>query len=296
MAGKKLGKGLSALISDSDFKKSLGDNPNQKVSPEKIKSSILQLPVKDILPNPDQPRQIFEEDKLKELAQSIKNVGLIEPIIVNQEKGKYYLIAGERRWRASQLAGYTSIPAVIKNDKKDKILEMMLIENIQREDLSPIEEANSYQIILTRKNLTQDQLASSLGKSRTYITNLLRILKLSPDIQEAINHKIISVGHGKIMVGLKKENQKLILDKIKKQNLSVREVEGLVKNINDTSQSQNPKTNKKDPHLRNLEDKLRDHFQTKVTVKQIKNKSGKIEIEYYDFDSLETILTKMKVK
>ena len=294
MAGKRLGKGLSALIGGGDLEKSL--ESSSKISSDKIGSNLLDLSLEEIFPNPDQPRQVFDEEKITELSESIKTVGLIEPIVVTSQKGKYYLIAGERRWRAAKLAGFKTIPAVLKTDKKDKVLEMMLIENIQREDLSAIEEANSYQIILDRKNITQEQLATTIGKSRTYITNLLRILKLSPEVQEAINIKEISVGHAKVMVGLKKNEQKDILNKITKQDLSVRDVEKIIKTKNEAGESSEKSNLKKDPHIRDLEDKLRDVFKTKVSVKEGKDNSGKIEIEYYSLDDLEEILKKMRIK
>lgn len=293
MRSKKLGKGLSALIGESDLLK--------LASPSKVKASLIDVDINDILPNPDQPRQLFEEKKLLELAESIKSVGIIEPIVVSEEKGKYYLIAGERRWRAAKIAGFSSIPAVIKNDNKNKILEIMLIENIQREDLSPIEEANSYQIILNRKNMTQEELAKSIGKSRVYVTNLLRILKLPSEIQTELNQNAISVGHAKVLVGLNKDTQLDLLKKITQKSLSVREVEALTRlldkkdNKKQKKQSFNQNKVKEDAHIKALEDKLRDRFKTKVSIKVKHREIGKIEVDYYNYKDLEIILKKMGV-
>ena len=300
---KKLGKGLSALISGDDLEKTLNLPIEKKTSLNEIKSSLVQLNVDEILPNPDQPRQIFEKEKIEELAKSIKTVGLIEPIIVTETNGKYYLIAGERRWRASKLAGFDSIPAIIKNDSRDNVLEIMLIENIQRENLSPIEEANSYQIILERKKITQENLAEFLGKSRTYITNLLRILNLPPEIKAAINDKTITVGHAKSMLGFTVHEQRNILEKIKRKNFSVRDVEKLAKLAKTQKMKWNEKnkisqldTYQSDPHIEALKNKLREHFKTKINIKPLKDESGRIEIDFYNYDNLNAILEKMKIK
>ncbi len=295
---KKLGKGLSALISGDDLEKTLNSPIGKKTLLNKIKSTIEQLDVNKIYPNPDQPRHIFEKEKLAELSQSIKMVGLIEPIIVTQTQEKYYLIAGERRWRAAKLAGFSTIPAIIKNDTQGNILELMLIENIQRENLLPLEEANSYQIILDRKKITQETLADFIGKSRSYITNLLRILKLPDEIKQAINDKTISVGHAKSMIGFSKKEQLNILEKIKSQNLSVRNIEQLSKEKKTTTINGKTENQKllSDPHIEELENKLRDHFKTKVSIKTLKGKSGKIEINFYNYDEIEGIFKKMHIK
>lgn len=295
LGNKRLGKGLSALLGEEHLEDDIPLSLNDK----KKSVDLIHLNVDDILPNPDQPRRLFDEDKLKELSESIKNVGIIEPVVVYEKEGKYCLIAGERRWRASKLAGFPSVPAVIKNDNKNNGLEMMLIENIQREDLSPIEEATSYQIILERKNITQEKLAKFVGKSRVYITNLLRILKLPLEIKEGIEQQVISVGHAKVLVGLNKVDQHSLFKKITQQNLSVREVEKIVQKIQ--AKHQEKKINSKEKplqpnaHIQDLENKIRDRFKTKISIKESEEGIGKIEVNYYNYEDLEIILKKMGV-
>jgi ParB family chromosome partitioning protein len=281
---KRLGKGLSALI---------GDDFSIESSKAEIQSSVSEIPIDKLFPNPKQPRSVFEEEKLNELAESIKSVGIIEPVVVQKSEDKYQIIAGERRWRAAQIAEIKTIPVVIKEDAeiKDNILEMMLIENIQREDLTPIEEAESYQLLIREKEFTQDKIAGIIGKSRSHISNTIRLLSLPKYIRDYVNQKKLNMGHAKVLVNLDKESQNRIVEQIINNNLSVREVEKKVQE-NNVSRETLPKQKKvnKNTYITSLEDKLRDKFKTKVSINSKKENHGKIEIEYYSLEDLNGIL------
>lgn len=283
---KSLGKGLSALIGSSD---SVAEN------------QIHQIRIDDIRPNPNQTRIYFDKEKLQELSESLIDVGMIEPVIVVEKGGTYELIAGERRWRAAKEAGFKTIPALFKNSAEDKALEIMLIENIQREDLSPIEEAMSYELLLRKKDLTHEALAKAIGKSRSHITNLLRILKLPERVRGLINSKKVSMGQAKMLVGLEEKDQERLVQQILKDGLSVREVEvaasGKKANVSRGTNGGKGKveTRKNHPDYQDVEKRLQDHLQTKVRVRLQKKNSGKIEIEFYSANDLSHILTKLKV-
>ena len=221
MKKRGLGKGLNALL----------NNESKEVIETKKNNVLREINILDISPNPNQPRNIFNQQEILELADSIKSVGIIEPLIVQQKENKYQIIAGERRWRAAKAAQLKKIPAIIKSDIGDNLMEIMLIENIQREDLTPIEEAKAFQEILSKKNITQEQLAVVLGKSRTAITNGIRMLSLPNHIQEKINEKVISTGHAKMLAGIK--NEKILNDfyqKILNEKITVNSLEKLIKN------------------------------------------------------------------
>ena len=280
MKKRGLGKGLNALL----------NNESKEVIETKKNNVLREINILDISPNPNQPRNIFNQQEILELADSIKSVGIIEPLIVQQKENKYQIIAGERRWRAAKAAQLKKIPAIIKSDIGDNLMEIMLIENIQREDLTPIEEAKAFQEILSKKNITQEQLAVVLGKSRTAITNGIRMLSLPNHIQEKINEKVISTGHAKMLAGIK--NEKILNDfyqKILNEKITVNSLEKLIKN----------KQKKKEPDNRKIffneiEDNLSSLLKTKITVKPVRNKVGKIEIEYYDDIGLENIYEKLQ--
>ena len=287
MVSKRLGKGLSALI--GGFETDI--SPSGREKKKQLEDSLIYLDVKKIDPNPDQPRQVFDAAKIEELAHSLKSVGIIEPVVAFRKKDRYCLIAGERRLRAARKAGFKTIPAIVKEDAGKDMFEMMLIENIQREDLSPVEEAMSYRQILQNKQITHERLAGILGKSRTYVTNLLRILNLPHSILEKINQRQISVGQAKILVGLSPEKQREAFAAIFKESLSVRQVEKIAGKLRESSKSRNLK--KANLHLSPFEDKLRTTLKTRVAIRDIQNKVGKIEIEYYNYEQLENFVTKL---
>jgi ParB family transcriptional regulator, chromosome partitioning protein len=293
---KKLGKGLGALLGEDTTHLIDNDNNLQKNK----NSTFFDIDLSKIIPNPKQPRTIFDKEKLTELATSLKEIGIIEPIIVNKKNDLFEIIAGERRWRAAKLANFKTLPAIIKNnvETKTQLLEMMLVENIQREDLTPIEEANSYKILIDEKKLTHEKLSSTIGKSRSHITNIMRILKLPISTQELINNKKLSFGHAKILINVDEKQQKLIINKILSQAISVRETEKLVQELSNVSRETKikNKTIKKKPELILLEEKIRNKFKTKVSIIEAKNKSGTISINYLSHEDLDNILNILKIK
>ncbi len=285
------GKGLSILFQE-------GKKFDEKFSEEKkiLKEKLQDIATDKIIPNALQPRTFFDEEKIMELSESIKNYGVIEPVIVSpaNAQGEYELVAGERRWRACQKVGIKSIPAIINNQNSDNLIEMMLIENIQREDLNLIEQARSFKLILEKKNITQEELASSLGKNRTYITNLLRILKLPTFVLKDLEVQKVSLGQAKVLVGLKETEIAFLHEEIIKKNLTVREIEKKTKLLKSNKLFSKKEVEKKDPDLLEIEKLFREKLKTKVSIKKIKNKTGKIEVEYYDYDDLFTILHKIQ--
>ncbi len=293
MAKKKsLGKGLSALIKNTSLDESTASGYNNKK--KDIKNNIVSIDINKIKPNPEQARTVFDQQKLKELAASIKNVGLISPVVLQRNKNKYIIIAGERRWRAARLAGFNSIPSIINNDVRDNSLAYIMIENLQREDLTPVEEANGYQQLLHKKSYTHQKLARTLGKSRTHITNMLRILKLPSSVQNSINQGRLSSGHAKVLSSLPAERAEKTAADIIKKNLSVRETEKLLqkKVPRRTSTAGKKKAN---IFLKEVEDKLRSFFQTKTRIIPVSRNKGKIEIEYYSTSDINEILRKLKL-
>ncbi|WP_066505169.1 ParB/RepB/Spo0J family partition protein [Abyssisolibacter fermentans] len=274
-----LGRGLSALIPDGNI--------------EEINSEdrIEYLDINKLEPNKDQPRTFIDNSSIDELSKSIKEHGVIQPIIVRKKKNGYQIIAGERRWRATRLAGLDKIPCIIKKVEDIKSAEMALIENIQREDLNPIEEAIAYDNISKKYNLTQDDLSKVVGKSRSYVTNILRLLKLENEIINKITEGLLSGGHGKAILMLKDSSlQNEIASEIEKKGLSVRETENLVKKINESDNKIADKVIKyKEPNIQALEEDLMKLLGTKVIV-NTKKKKGKIEIEFYNEEDLKRII------
>ncbi len=275
MAKNRLGKGLSALI------------PNNKtISSDK---EIMNLNINEIYRNEEQPRKIFDKEKLSVLSESIKNYGILQPIVVKKEEDGYMIIAGERRFRAAKMANLKEMPAVVKDLPIKDIMEIALIENLQREDLNAIEEAIAYKSLIENYKVTQEEISEAVGKSRPHITNTLRLLNLDDRVIQLIEEAQITPGHGKALLRIENKNiQYEIALRIIKERLSVREVETLSKNMADKKEIKNKKINK-DPFIVNIEDKLRDIFGTKVNILRGKKK-GKIEIEYYSDEELETIL------
>ncbi|MBQ6820452.1 MAG: ParB/RepB/Spo0J family partition protein [Clostridium sp.] len=270
-----LGKGLGALI------------PNDINSKEENKPSSISLNL--IKSNNEQPRKHFDDDKIAELAQSIKEHGIIQPIIVSKKDDYYVIVAGERRWRASKLLGLKEVP-VIEMDLNDKdVLEVSLIENIQRQDLNPIEEAIAYQKLLSDFSLTQDELSKRIGKSRVAISNTIRLMSLSDTVKQYLIDEVISEGHGRALLSLTDDKlQCEIAQKVIDEKLSVRELEKLIKFL---KAKKNPKEIKKEinPYYRDVTERLQNYFGTKVNISS-KNNKGKIEIEYYSEEDLQRIL------
>jgi len=289
MAAKRggLGKGLDSLIPEGKNK----PISNSSKFVEKETKNIEQLvKISKIEPNREQPRRHFEEDALLELADSIKQFGVLQPLLV-QKKGDFFeIIAGERRWRAAKLAGIKEVPVIIKDYTKQEIVEIALIENIQRENLNPIEEAMAYKRLLTEFNLKQDEVADRVSKSRTAVTNSMRLLKLDDKIQQMIVDDMISTGHARALLAIEnKEEQYNLATRIFDEKLSVREVEAIIR------QMKNPKVPKAKAIPENsfiykdLEEKMISVIGTKVSVNQKGNGKGKIEIEYYSDAELERI-------
>lgn len=273
-----LGKGLSALISDE-----VVANDNEP------KESIQNLDINLIVPNENQPRQEFHQEALSDLANSIKVHGLIQPIIVRKLKDKYEIIAGERRFRASRAAGLKEIPCIIKDVDTEISAKFALIENIQREDLNPIEEALAYRNLMKNYNLTQEELAKEVGKSRSYIANTVRLLNLSEEVIDYISKGELTPGHGKVLLGIKDKKQQLIVaENIINNNLNVRQTEEMTSK-KPTPLKENNKKSAKDPHIIDLEENLMRILGTKVNLLQ-GDKKGKIEIEYYGYEDLERII------
>jgi ParB family chromosome partitioning protein len=276
-----LGKGLSALIPEKE-----------KVRPSQSRD-ILELNIENIIPNEYQPRRIFNDSALNDLVASIREKGVIQPIIVRKDSNNsYQLIAGERRWRASRMAGLASIPVIIKDVAPVEAFELALIENIQREDLNPLETAEAFQRLISDFSLTHEDLSKKVGKDRATVTNYLRILKLTSDVKKWLADGSLTIGHAKALLQVENaRNQVLIAQKVVKKGLSVRATEALCRQGTAAAVSQ-PKTKAaKDPQIASLEEKLMHSLGTKVNLKHRSNKKGgKIEIEYYSLEELDRLL------
>ncbi len=289
-AARGLGKGLDALIPNGINTKSKNDV--NKVEIEE-KSGETLVNITKIEPNREQPRKKFDEDSLEELAESIKQFGLLQPIIVQDKKNYYEIIAGERRWRAAKKAGLKEIPVIIKNLTEREIVEISLIENIQRENLNPIEEAQAYKRLLTEFNLKQDEVAERVAKSRTAVTNSMRLLKLCENVQQMVIAGTLSTGHARALITIEDpEQQSEIAKRIIDEKLSVRDVEKLVKNLG--KPVKNRKVISSDKSLeaiyKDIEENLKQKLSTKVSITSKGNGTGKIEIEFYSHDDLEKIM------
>lgn len=270
MTKRPLGRGLSALISTDQ---SLADN-------EEIRDIEIDL----IRPSRQQPRTTFDQAKLDELAQSIQTSGIIQPLLVRRCGGLFELVAGERRWRAAQLAGLSRIPAIIREIPDDRLLELALIENIQRQELNPIEEANAYRRLIDSLSLTQEEVAQRVGRDRTFITNYLRILKLPSEIQLLLEREKLSFGHARALLGLVDPvMQRRYAQKIVKHNWSVRDTERRIKHATRESRTSRRTLPNDNPNIRAAEAKLRRHLGTQVRILPVGSGSaGRIEIEYYN--------------
>ena len=290
MATKKsgLGKGLDSLITDKVGKSSVKEviKPDTTVDIDKVE------------PNKEQPRKNFDEDALLELSESIKQFGILQPLLVQDKDTYYEIIAGERRWRAAKLAGLKKVPVIIKKLTDQEIVEISLIENIQRENLNPIEEAIAYKRLLTEFNLKQDEVAERVSKSRTAVTNSMRLLKLNEKVQQMLVDEMLTTGHARALLGIEdQEEQYVIAQKIFDEKMSVRDIEKLVKKLQ-KEKSEKEKTVKQPVETNeqmqaiyhDLEEKMKTIFGTKVTINSKDMKKGKIEIEYYSSDELDHLM------
>ena len=292
-AARGLGKGLDALIPSGINEKSVSTSKAKKDISSENQSGETIVNITKVEPNREQPRKNFDEDALEELAESIKQFGLLQPILVQDRKTYYEIIAGERRWRAAKKAGLKEVPVIIKNLTEQEIVEISLIENIQREDLNPIEEAQAYKRLLTEFNLKQDEVAERVAKSRTAVTNSMRLLKLCDDVQQMIIDGMISTGHARALITIEDpEQQYTIAQRIFDEKLSVRDVEKLVKSLNQPPREK--KTVIVDKSLeavyQNIEENLKQKLSTKVSITSKGNGSGKIEIEFYSHEDLEKLM------
>lgn len=270
MVKKALGKGLSALIPED---------------PKADGNSIIQLKITDIEANENQPRKNFDEEALNNLAESIKEHGVVQPIIVRRDGQAYQIVAGERRWRAARLAGLKIVPAVVKDYSETQVLEIALIENLQREDLNPVEEANAYKALIEEHSFSQEEIGQRIGKSRSAITNSLRLLNLPGIIVEYLISGKLSAGHARALLAIEDDKRKIeVANRIIDEGLNVRQAEKLSK---EKTKTKRVKT--KSAEICEIEDRLRNIFGTKVTLTHSKKK-GKIEIEYYGIDDLDKIL------
>jgi len=278
-----LGQGLNALISKELEEQIIQDNKN----------GIRLLPINRIEPNRNQPRKNFDEDGLQELADSISIHGIIQPLIVSKKKDYYEIIAGERRWRASKIIHLKEVPVIIKDYSKEQVLEISLIENIQREDLNPIEEAIAYRRLIIEFGLKQDEVGEKVSKSRSAITNRLRLLNLDERTQQMVIDDMISSGHARALLSISNNiTQYEIANKIFDEKLSVRETEKMIKEYLNPKKKGDKKSSIQalSPVYQKIEDQAKRIFGTKVSIKQKNEKTGKIEIEYYSKDELDRIL------
>ena len=283
---KGLGKGLDSLIPEN---KSVKPVVKPEKAEESVKTGEQMLKINQVEPNREQPRKHFEEDALLELAYSIKQYGVLQPLLVRKRKDYYEIIAGERRWRAAKLAGVKEVPVIIKEYTEQQAVEIALIENIQRENLNPIEEAMAFKKLLTEFNLKQDEVAERVSKSRTAVTNSMRLLKLGEKVQQMIIDDMITTGHARALLAIDDEEQQYLLaTKIFDEKLSVRETEKLIKSLkNPKKQVKVVKTVENAFVYDDLAEKMKRVLGTKVSISPKGNGKGKIEIEYYSDDELE---------
>ncbi|HJI45979.1 MAG TPA: ParB/RepB/Spo0J family partition protein [Oscillospiraceae bacterium] len=275
-----LGRGLDSLFADN--------------SVEEINPSVNKLRIMEIEPNHDQPRKDFDEKSLSELAESIEQHGVLQPLVVRPlANGSYQLVAGERRWRAARIAGLTEVPVVIKELTDEEVIEIAMIENLQREDLNPLEEALGYRYMMDELNITQEQAAEKVGKSRPAVANALRLLKLPNEIQDMVKNNLISPGHARALLGFDSEDMIVQTAKmIIKDDLSVREVENLVKKSKKIPKV--AKQQKRDKFFSEVEIALVENLGRKVKIKEAKQDAGVLEIEFFDKDDLEGLAMKLE--
>jgi len=290
---KRLGRGLESLIPNTIITKKI----KVRSVKEEFENKIMEVDVEKIIPNSQQPRKNFEPEALKDLAKSIKEHGILQPLILvktNTGDDKYQVLAGERRLKASKLAGLEKVPAIIRTATEQQKLELALVENVQRKDLNPIEEAFSFQKLITEFNLTQDRVADRIGKDRSWVSNHLRLFKLPKEIQDALAIEKITMGHAKAILALKEEKlQRKLFNKIANEKFSVRETEEQVKKVSVKSHSRKVKV--RDAEMLGLEDKLKDSLSTKVEIKK-QGKKGQIVIDFYSNEELYGLVDKIAEK
>lgn len=296
-----LGKGIRALLSNIEDELSAA---SAVPSVTGATTAGLRVPIDQVVPNPMQPRRDFDETALKELSESIKLHDIIQPITVTKlASGKYQLISGERRWRASQMAGMKDIPAYVRTADDNGLLELALLENLQRENLNAMEIAISYRRLMDECNLTQEGVAERMNKERSTVTNYIRLLKLPPDIQKAVRDGEISMGHARAIIGLEQvDHQLYAFREVKEKGLSVRQTEALVRGLGDNNEpSQGPVIEaakakaKLAPAYKRIEDNMASHFSTRVHLERKKTGRGSVVIEFYNDEDLERIMEKMNL-
>jgi ParB family chromosome partitioning protein len=293
MAGKSpknrgLGRGLDALFADQASISQSSPEPSAEASGD----SVVYIDINEIKPNHNQPRKTFNEEKIEELADSILEHGIIQPLVVRKNGSSYEIVAGERRWRAARKASLDRVPCIIREFSDEENMLIAIIENMQREDLNPIEEAEGINQMIMTYGLTQDQVSKSVSKSRPYITNSLRLLKLPDEIKDLVSDGRLTTGHARALVNVKsKALQAQICKKIIEDGMSVREVEKLVAKEGKTVKK--PQKKEKSPDTRNVESELKNIFGTKVSINQ-KGKKGKIELEYYSKEELNRLIDMLK--
>lgn len=290
-----LGKGIRSLLQniDTDLKNTAGALKPQIVE---AATGMMRIDLDAVETNPKQPRRDFDETSMQELAQSIRMHDIIQPITVSKIQGnKYRLISGERRWRAAKMAGLKDIPAFVRQANDNELLELALLENLQREDLNAMEIALSYKRMMEELTYTQEQVAERMGKDRSTVTNYIRLLKLPPDIQIAVRNNEISMGHARALINVDTIDQQLyIFDEIKSKGLSVRQTENLVRNLYKEKEEKKP-ADALPPAFKKVEDKLASHFATKVRLRHSKDGSGAITFEYYSLEEMNKLLDQMNV-
>jgi len=274
---KGLGRGLDALLSPADAQESSRD-------------SVFEVKINDVEPNTGQPRKVFDQEKLQALAESIKEYGVVQPIIVKQEGSRYIIVAGERRWRAAKLAGLKTIPVVVKDLSTKQVMEIALIENLQREDLNPIEEAEAYRKLIDEYNMTQEEVSRLVGKSRAAIANSVRLLSLAKEIQDMLTDGRLTSGHARTLVAIEdQKRQKELADLIVRKGLNVREAERLAAQEGKKTAEKKPGLKQDDYETAHLVEDLRTIFGTKIDLHRGKDR-GRIVIEYYSNDEFDRII------
>ncbi|MDY6104414.1 MAG: ParB/RepB/Spo0J family partition protein [Acetatifactor sp.] len=293
MAVRGLGKGLDSLIPSAavESKKKEVKNDSVEVAKSENKGPETIVKITKVEPNRKQPRKNFDEDALQELADSIKQFGLLQPILVQDRKDYYEIIAGERRWRAAKLAGLKEVPVIIREYTEKEIVEISLIENIQREDLNPIEEAQAYKRLLEEFNMKQDEVAERVSKSRSAVTNSIRLLKLSNEVQQMLIDDMITTGHARALLSIEdKELQYSLAQRIFDEKLSVRDVEKIMKSLQKPTKPKKMSDKTLMAIYQDIEEKLKTKLSTKVSVTSKGDGAGKIEIEFYNHEDLDRIL------
>ena len=287
MASNRLGTSLENLLARHQHSRPQNDEP--RGAPE----DTLNIPVDDITPNPSQPRTEFGESEFQELAQSVRRNGIIQPVIVRRVGDGFELIAGERRWRAAKTAGLPTVPGLVRDVDSAAAFELSIIENIQRKDLSPIEKAKAYKRLIETFELTQESAAQRLGISRSAMANVIRLLELPGEIQDAVSRGTITMGHARAILSLPTAQERLAMwRKAEKSGLSVRQVERMVAKggVGGRARTPKPDAERKEPHIRDLEEQLRGALGTKVSIQPSKENAGKVVIEYYSLDDFDRII------